>query len=188
MFYFFILKKKLFAILNSRVVSLEEPPYRTWTTFPVSVRVAGHSLPRTVSSSLRASNLVVALSWSPSHLSFSRISWVFKRPTVFKSCVNAFVAAAFHREELSCLLRLQLKRSAEEMSSWGLEILKTTGPVFVMIDQCFDNGAKGGFDNFPGLLLKPQHDYAGLLGSPWSLFSPILRAVDLDSQKCSFSH
>lgn len=96
--------------------------------------------------------------------------WVFKRPTVFKSCVNAFVAAAFHREELSCLLRLQLKRSAEEMSSWGLEILKTTGPVFVMIDQCFDNGAKGGFDNFPGLLLKPQHDYAGFLGSPWSLF------------------
>lgn len=119
---------------------------------------------------LRASNLVVALSWSPSHLSFSRIFWVFKRPTVFKSYVNAFVAAAFHREELSCFLRLQLKRSAEEMSSWGLEILKTTGPVFVMIDQCFDNGAKGGFDNFPGLLLNLQPDYAGFLGSPWSLF------------------
>lgn len=30
-----------------------------------------------------------------------------------------------------------------EMSSWGLEIQKTEGPVFVMIDPCFDNGGKG---------------------------------------------
>lgn len=34
-------------------------------------------------------------------------------------------------------------KQREEMSSWGLEIQKTAGPVFVMIDPCFDNGGKG---------------------------------------------
>lgn len=117
-----------------------------------SVRCAGHSL-RTVSRSLHGSNLGVSLKRvCPHSHRLSRPEDIFPsdRPLDL-GCFRVRESAFLPREEFAQLLSLPVEKQQGEMSSWGLEIPKTAGPVLVMIDQCFENGGKGTSHNFSTL-------------------------------------
>lgn len=123
---------------------------QTETTFPVCVSVE-QVTPSALSAALRAPNL-------HSHF-FTLVRTIVYRRIITLNCgggvvvlkcgtsppagFTGFSPISVGEKKKSNEEREREREREGEMSSWGLEILKTAGPVFVMIDQRFDNGAKG---------------------------------------------